>query len=66
MQQLTKVAAHHLLRVNWSIVEALFHAATATGHPLKKRSQPCASDYSNPKRVRIPRAAQTSSESQLR
>ena len=53
MQVLTDVAAE-LLRENWSIVEDFFRAAAATVHHLKKRSQPCASENSNPKRVRLP------------
>ena len=57
MQQFAKVAAH-LLGENWSIVEDLFRAAAATLHHLKKRSQPRISEYSNAKRVRIPRAPQ--------
>ena len=65
MQQLTKVATH-LLRENWSIVEDLFRAPAATMHHLQKRSLPCTSEYSNPKRVRMPRIPQTSSESELR
>ena len=64
MQQRTKVAAH-LLRENWSIMEHLFRAAADTVCHLKKRSQPCISEYSNPKRVRIPRSPK-SPESELR
>ena len=48
MQQLTKVAAH-LLRENRSMVEDLFRAAASTMHHLKNRSQPCISEYSQPK-----------------
>ena len=65
MQQLAKVAAH-LPRDNWSIVEDLFQAVAATVHHLKKCSQPCISEYSNPKRVRMLHTPQTSSESGLR
>ena len=53
MQQLTKIAAH-LLKELWSIAKDLFRAAAATVHHLKKRSQPFALEYSNPKRVHMP------------
>ena len=65
MQQLTKIAAH-LLKETWSIAEDLFRAAAATVHHLENRSQAFPSEYSNPKRVRMPRTPHTSSESELR
>jgi hypothetical protein len=54
-QALTNIAAQ-LLRKNWSFVENLFWDAAATVHHFKKRSQPCNSVNSKPKRVPMPHA----------
>ena len=62
MQGFTNIAAQ-LLRENWSIVEDLFQAAAATVHHLKKHSQPCNSENSNPKGPACP-TPQTPSESE--
>ena len=65
MQALTQVATQ-LLRENWSVVEDLFLAAAATMHHLKKRSQPCGPDDSNPKRVCVLCTSPNPPESQSR
>ena len=60
MQVLTCIAAQ-LLKEKWSIVEDVFWAHAATVHRLKKRSQPCNSESSNPKKICMPHTPPTPS-----
>ena len=64
MPALTQVAAE-LLRENRSTLEDLFRAAAATVHRLKKRSQPCGPETSNPKRICVPPSPPNTPESEL-